>query len=142
MINYLASIYRDMKVKEKAQEVIRQLKEQHELIVISSRNKNIPETEQITRDWLEQNGIVYDRLILNTTSNIHFFNKIKVCKDYGVEVMIEDHLELARELSEFIPVILFDYPYNRQLSSDRIIRVKTWDEVLHHIDRLNAKRGD
>jgi len=133
---YLGQIYRP---KEQAVEVIGQLKEQHDLLLITSRNRLFPEVEQITMDWLAHNNIVYDRLILNSTSNMHFFSKLEVCLEHGVEVMIEDHHELARELSQLIPVIVFDYPYNRHLESDNIIRVSHWNEVLQWINKLDSK---
>lgn len=134
--NYLERIYREMQPKEQAIEVIRQLKEKHELLLITSRNQQFPLVEQVTRDWLERYSIVYDRLILNTTSNMHFFSKLDVCLQNGVQVMIEDHHDLIMELSRFLPVIAFDYPYNRHLASDNIIRVTHWNEVANWVDRL------
>ncbi len=136
---HLGKIYREMQPKEQAAEVIRQLKDEHDLLLITSRNRHFPEVEQITMDWLKYNHIVYDRLILNSTSNMHFFSKLEVCRENGVEVMIEDHHELARELSQLIPVIVFDYPYNRHLESDNIIRVSHWNEVMQWINKLDSK---
>jgi len=67
---------------------------------------------------------------------MHFFNKLNVCLEYGVDVMIEDHHELAAEISAILPVILFDYPYNRHLESDNIIRVNTWNEIKTWINKF------
>lgn len=134
--NYLDKIYREMQPKEQAIEVIRELKEKHELLLITSRNQQFPLVEQVTREWLTHYDIAYDRLILNTTSNMHFFSKLEVCLQYGVELMIEDHHDLILELSQVLPVIAFDYPYNRHLAADNIIRVTHWNQVMKWVDRL------
>lgn len=135
---YLGTIYREMKPKEEAVETIKQLKQEHELILITSRNQNFQKVEQLTIDWLRHYGIPYDDLILNATPNMHHFSKLEVCMQHGVQLMIEDHHDLAWELSRAMPVILFDYPYNRHLSSDSIIRVKHWNEVLDRVKQLPA----
>jgi len=137
---YLGRIYAEMQPKEQAIEVIRGLKREHEVILITSRNRQFPQVEEVTVNWLAQNGIVYDRLILNTTSNMHFFSKLAVCLENQVEVMIEDHYELVSEISPIIPVIMFEYPYNRHLSSDNIIRVKHWNEVRQWVNQYQLQR--
>ncbi len=136
---YLGTIYREMKPKEKAVAAIKQLKQKHELILITSRNQNFHEVEKVTRDWLQHYEIPYDDLILNTTSNMHHFSKLEACMQNGVGLMIEDHHELAWEISQEMPVLLFDYPYNRHLSSENIIRVKHWNEVLTWVEQLPAR---
>lgn len=137
---HLGRIYDEMQPKEQVTEVIRDLKKQHELILITSRNSQLPATEEVTVNWLERNGVFYDRLILNTTSNMHFFNKLDVCLENQVDVMIEDHYKLVSEISPFLPVIMFDYPYNRHLLSDNIIRVKHWSEVKQWVDQYQPDR--
>jgi uncharacterized HAD superfamily protein len=129
LVDYLGRIYSNMQPKDQAVEVIRQLKKQHELVLITSRNRMFPEVEEVTKQWLDQHGVLYDRLILNQTDNMHFFSKLDACLQNGVEVMIEDHYELVSEISPHIPVIMFDYPYNRHLQNDNIIRVKHWREI-------------
>lgn len=126
---YLGPIYRDMRPKEKAVEVIKGLKQEHEIILITSRNRQYPQVEEATTNWLAQNGVDYDRLILNTTSNLHYFSKLAACRENRVELMIEDHYELVRELSVHLPVIMFDYPYNSHLNSENVYRVQHWDHV-------------
>jgi len=65
---------------------------------------------------------------------MHFFNKLKVCMDNNIQVMIEDHHELIKEICPFIPVVAFDYPYNSHLTNSNIIRVKDWSEIKSFID--------
>lgn len=134
--NYLSRIYREMRPKEQAVEVIHHLKEEHELFLITSRNYQFPMVEEVTLEWLQSYDIAYDRLIMNATPNMHHFSKLGVCQEHGIELMIEDHHDLALELSQAIPVILFDYPYNRHLASDNIIRVQHWNEVMDCLNRI------
>jgi uncharacterized HAD superfamily protein len=133
---YLASIYREVKPKEQAREIIEQLQKQHQIMLITSRNYQYPGVEDVTREWLKEYGIPYDKLILNPSSNMHYFDKLAVCMQNGVNLMIEDHHDLAQELSEFMPVILFDYPYNKHVKSENIFRVGNWREAYQWIDNL------
>jgi uncharacterized HAD superfamily protein len=133
---YLATIYREVRPKEQAREVIAQLHERHQVMLITSRNYQYPGVEMVTRKWLQENGIIYDKLILNPSSNIHYFDKLSVCMQNGVDLMIEDHHDLARELSQFMPVILFDYPYNQHVQAENVFRVNNWSEVCPLVDRL------
>lgn len=59
-----------------------------------------------------------------------------------VDLMVEDHHDLAQELSQFIPVILFDYPYNRKVKSENIMRVSNWSEAQQWIAQLNRASGN
>jgi len=137
---FLPEIYKNIRPKELAAEVMQELKKDHELILITSRNRRFHNVEEVTADWLDRNNIVYDRLILNTTDNMHFFNKLEVCVKNDIEVMIEDHHELIRAISPVLPVIVFDYPYNRHLANDNILRVSSWAEVKPLIDDFSLRQ--
>ena len=137
---YLARIYYEMKPKDQAAEVLAELNKQHEIILITSRNLKFPQVKEATISWLKRNNISYDRLILNATSNMHFFSKLSIRQEYQVDVMIEDHYEPVSELCPLLPVIMFEYPYNRHLQADNIIPVKHWSEVKHWIDFLHSRK--
>lgn len=140
--NYLGRIYANMQPKDQAVDVIRELKKQHELILITSRNKKFPAVEEVTCNWLQQYGVPYDRLILNKTSNMHFFSKLDVCRENGVEVMIEDHYELVSEISPHMPVIMFEYPYNQHLQNENIVRVNHWREVAGWLGQYQSQQNN
>ncbi len=129
LFQYLGHIYREMRPKEKAVEVIRELKKDHHIILITSRNQQYPQVEEATSVWLKQHGVEYDRLILNATSNMHYFSKLAVCLENQVDLMIEDHHDLVSEISAHMPVLMFDYPYNSHLKADNIIRVRHWEHI-------------
>ncbi len=138
--HYLGLIYTNMQPKEQAVKVIQELKKQHELILITSRNQKFPAVEEVTRNWLHQHEVPFDRLILNQTSNMHFFSKLEVCRENGVNVMIEDHYELVSEISPHLPVIMFKYPYNRHLKNDNIIPVNHWQEVAGWLEQYQPQQ--
>lgn len=136
---HLTDIYRQVQPKPHAAEIIEELHQLHRIILITSRNQLHEEIAAITLDWLKQHGIVYDKLIMNQTVNMHFHSKLADCLDNEVELMIEDHHDLARELSDYFPVILFDQPYNIQIMGDNIIRVQDWLAVRDIIQRIKVK---
>ena len=134
--NYLADIYRQVQPKPHALEVIRQLHAEHQIILITSRNRRNESVAAITLDWLKKYNVAYDKLVMNQTDNLHHFSKLADCLENGVEIMIEDHHDLALEISAQLPVILFDYPYNYHLRNDNIFRVQDWLEVQQTINQL------
>lgn len=136
---HLTEIYRQVQPKPHSLEIIRELHENHRIILITSRNQNNDEIEAITQSWLQSHEVPYDKLVMNRSENMHYHSKLADCLENSVELMIEDHHDLARELSDYFPVILFDYPYNVQLKRDNIFRVQSWLEVRDMINQLQAE---
>jgi uncharacterized HAD superfamily protein len=139
--NYLESIYREVMPKEHVTETIQRLQKDHRIVLITSRNYRFPDIEKVTREWLEKYKIAYDELVLNATPDMYHFSKVAVCMQHKVNIMIEDHHDLAQELSSFIPVILFDYPYNKKVESDNIFRVTNWAEAYDWVEKLTQVPG-
>jgi uncharacterized HAD superfamily protein len=137
---YLKDIYTHVAPKPNALDVISALHLRHTLILITSRNQRDAAIKAITLEWLSRYRVEYDQLVMNDTENMHHFSKLAACLENHVEVMIEDHHDLSRELSEHIPVIMFDYPYNTHLEADNIIRVHDWLEVQAIITTMAAKK--
>ncbi|CFX00695.1 5'(3')-deoxyribonucleotidase [Syntrophomonas zehnderi OL-4] len=133
---HLADIYRQVLPKPQAVEIIRELHQENRIILITSRNQRDEAVATVTREWLELHQIEYDKLIMNNTDNMHHYSKLADCLDNGVELMIEDHHDLAWELSSYFPVVLFDYPYNAHLQHDNIIRVQSWPEVRQAVNQI------
>ncbi|HEX3011198.1 MAG TPA: hypothetical protein VHQ70_04060, partial [Syntrophomonadaceae bacterium] len=69
---YLERIYQEVKPKEHVSTIIRQLKKDHEILLITSRNRQSSYIENVTRKWLMTNGIIYDKLLLNSTSDMYY----------------------------------------------------------------------
>jgi uncharacterized protein len=126
---YLTDIYQHVAPKPYALEVIRDLHQRHSITLITSRNQRDQTIKATTLEWLSRNQIEYDKLVMNSTSNMHHFSKLESCLDNNIDVMIEDHHDISLELSRIIPVVMFDYPYNAHLDATNITRVRDWLEV-------------
>ena len=48
--------------------------------------------------------------------------------------MIEDKPDTLLEIKEYIPVICFDAPYNRDIDNNNLYRVFNWNQVLDIIE--------
>ncbi|OPX88080.1 MAG: 5' nucleotidase, deoxy (Pyrimidine), cytosolic type C protein (NT5C) [Pelotomaculum sp. PtaB.Bin104] len=98
------------------------LKKYHDIFIITARKKKF---EEETRSWLQQNGILYDDLIL-----LGSYDKKETCVENGLGVMVEDTLEIGLEVSAAgIPVILMDAPYNQGNLPELIYRRHSWSEI-------------
>ena len=93
------------------------------------------------KKWLRKNRFYYDKLILCDEKKAAN-EKLRHCRRYKISLMIEDNPETALTLAEHgITVILFDAPYNKNVVSERVIRVKNWGEAGIILKKLIYK-GD
>ena len=117
-----------------ASEIINKLKqEENEIIFITARLTNIKncETENITKETFRKYNIPYDKLIMNVD------DKLKFCKENGVEVFIEDSYETCKSLQENgIKAYLMTTKMNRNIVDEKIERVSSWNEVYEKITNL------
>lgn len=64
-------------------------------------------------------------------------DKLKVCKDEGIELFIEDSYDTCKELTENgIKSILMTTKMNEKIETENIPRVYNWDEVYEQIKLL------
>lgn len=104
----------------------------YELIAITGRNEEYAKPG--TMLWI-------DKYFPNVFTSVHFTshisktlrkNKSVVCKELGVELMIEDSLDFALELADnSIASFLLEKPWNKQRTEMHplITRVKDWEEI-------------
>ena len=114
-----------------------ELKEKgHELFIITHRNNDIVGK---TEEWLEKH---FPRVFAGAHfGNAYSFSgegrkKSDICKELGVEVLVDDHMENVRDCaSAGIRVLLFDQPWNRQETTlpPGVERVLSWEEVVGKI---------
>lgn len=125
-----------------ASEVINKLKEKHKIYFITARSdmdrdskeRSIIEIEKITKKWLEENNIPYDRIFFPGV------DKRQVIIDNKIDVMIEDSAENIELIGDLTEVIVFDAIYNKEIKNK--IRVNSWYEILYYIERLENKNID
>lgn len=121
-----------------AQEVLKNLAEEHELHVITSRPVDV---SKVTLAWLND-------FFPDLFSSIHFTsdwvlqpetNKMKAdcCLELGIDILIEDYLPYAEECAACVKkhILLFDRPWNHSpINKPNITRVCGWLEVLKFIN--------
>jgi len=129
---YGKELYVKAPAKKFASEVIKKLKEyNNEIYIITARKKNdewFPielreKTEEITIKWLEENEIIYDKICFDSK------DKVKICKELGIDIMIEDDPENIDVLIETTNVFIFDTPYNRLEKYKDVKRVYSWYDI-------------
>ena len=63
--------------------------------------------------------------------------KSDVCKELGVEVMIEDSLSQAKEIAPCVrKIFLLDCPWNQGDLPMNVARVYSWDEIVEGLGEL------
>lgn len=104
----------------------------NEIYVVTVRKNNdewFSETlkkdvERITKKWLKDNGIYYDKIFFNI-KNRGFF-----CKENDIDFMIEDDPKNLKALIENTEVIVFNYSYNRDREFENLIRIYSWSVYM------------
>lgn len=101
----------------------------HELYIVTGRgDKDVEQTEL----WIEGH---FPRVF----ADVHYATsrkKSEICKEVGVEVLIDDNPDIALDCANAgIRVLIFDQPWNRRLEFPKNVeRVYSWDEVLKKLD--------
>ena len=137
-VDHFLSIAKSAKIKEHAYEVIQDLFENgNEIYLITARGeerKIFYGAEALTLAYLKEHGICYTDIVFNCT------DKAKVCKDYGIDVMVDDsirHCEAVRNAG--IRSILFTSCVNEALPTT-VTRVKDWWELEKEL-KYSAKKN-
>ena len=112
--------------------------EGHELYIITARyftendKKRVDSsiTEVISK-WLKQNNIYFDKIIFSPE------DKLEICNENKIGLMIEDAPYNVKALSNYIPVICFNAVYNQNCSGENIIRCYSWYDIYEKIKHIN-----
>ncbi|OHE78906.1 MAG: hypothetical protein A2107_12875 [Verrucomicrobia bacterium GWF2_62_7] len=113
------------------------LAKQHAIILVTGRPRHYVEIE--TKAWLRQHKISYDELIFVDSGQ----DKLQAALGAGqrLDLFIEDSYEYGKPLADAgIPVLLIDYPWNRDIAAHQFIRrIKSLAEVPKIIAELEAR---
>lgn len=113
-----------------AAEIIDKIKnENNEIYIITARSSSKwddvnGEMNNILISWLNNNNIKYDKLIVSK-------EKLEICKNYKIDIMIEDKTENINSISTKIPVICFNANHNKNLKGNNIYRAYSWYDVYY-----------
>ena len=122
-------------VRKYAKEVIEKLKEKNEIYLITARDEyGMPEDyygkmEELTKQWLLKNNIVYDKLIFTN-------EKLEACIENKIDIMIDDSPSKIYEVAKEIKTFCYDVQYNRDVKGENITRVYSWYDILSKIEEL------
>lgn len=93
--------------------------------------------EQQTLNLLEKNNLKIPVIFSGHDSSKKGKNKSEICVGKKIKLMIEDASHHALDCANLgINVILFDKPWNKNVTHKNITRVKSWKEVLEIIKIL------
>ncbi len=130
-----------LNVKSGAKEYIDKLKEEGHLIyIITGRdNEDHLDPYNITKKWLDDNLIYYDKLILTKSYKDDKHGKSKKCIENNIDIMIDDSSSICKDCIDYgIETLLMDTPYNRQ--NKDIKRVYSWKEIYEYITKHSKEK--
>ena len=105
--------------------------EGNEIHIITARSEpTVIEPYNITKDFLDENNIAYDKIVVNCK------DKYTYCKENDIDIMIDDEPRNINSISEIMPVIAFEGIHNEECVGTNIIKVNTWDEVYEEYLKL------
>ena len=129
--NNIERIAKKLEVIAGAKEYIYKLHEDgHFIYIITGRdNGEYTEPYNMTKEWLDNNNIYYDDLILTDAYDKHA--KTEKCLEYNIDIMIDDSIRICSDcIKNGITTILMDTLYNRY---SNIQRVKSWKEFYGYV---------
>lgn len=106
----------------------------HEIHIISRRDTSSAQA----LEWLDTHGF----LSLIPTSRIHFVHtytqKEDICQQHSIELHIDDSPEVFELLQTPRHHILFDQFGHHQTDEQKYISVRSWQDILHSLKRLDC----
>lgn len=131
---YLLQYMEKCPIRNFASEVISKLNENNDIYIITARNNEglgeNDDVQNITKKWLSENNVKYKEIIFSGE------NKLEVCKQNKIDVMIEDSPKNIMELSKEIKVMCFNNQYNSDVEGKNIVRVYSWYDVFRKINKM------
>ena len=138
--NNIERIVKELNIIEGAKEYIDKLKsEGHFIYIITGRdNGEYTDPYNMTKDWLNDHDIYYDKLILTNSYDKH--EKAEICIENSIDIMIDDSVRICNDCIESgITTILMSTPYNKY---SNIKRVCSWKELYEYVSNYKTNKID
>ena len=117
--------------KINAIESIKKLKEEgNQIYLITARfpSKKF-DVEELTKNWLKKNHILYDELILNSQ------DKVAVAKKKQIDIFIDDSIKHCTEMvNAGIKTYIMDSTLNKDFNNEQVERVNSWTSLYQKIE--------
>lgn len=110
--------------------VLKKLKNMgHNIFIVTARTDKYDDMPyERSKNWLDKNGIVYDRLIIGAT------DKAKVCHDLEIEIFVDDQLNNCIKLAQGgIKTIRIT---NSKKEYPNIINMENFEQIFEYICKL------
>ena len=127
----------NIKIVSWAIEWVQKLKEKwYKLKIITARRAEL--YEDYTNKWIEKYypNIFEEIIFANHFDEENTRTKSEICKEHGIEIMIEDNPDYAKELAgNWIKTFLLEKPWNKWkcVNTKNIVCVKSWEEIVEKI---------
>lgn len=110
-------------------------KDGHQIYLLTHRkNKYWKDPENITKQWLAENQIYYDKLIFTLTTD-----KSPECKEYKTDIMFDDSVSnCVKMVKAGIPCYVYKTRYNENYKKN-LKMVKTWKELYETVSKKALK---
>ena len=118
------------KPRENVVEVIRKLKDDgNEIIIITARDTEFHDDPyQLSKKWLDENNIYYDKLIVNAR------DKRIACKEEKIDLFIDDNLNNCLAVKSIgIKTIRV---CNKENSNEELICFNNWKDIYDYIQTI------
>lgn len=130
---YIFDLMVSIPTRPYAAKVIHNLREMgHEIIILTARdnryltNQYANTMDFYVEEWLNKNNIEYDGILSGSG------NKKDKCLKNNIDIMIEDKASNVLEISNHIPVLCFDAPYNLNINKNNVYRVYSWYQIYKY----------
>ena len=130
---YIFDVMISIPTRPFAGNVLKLLKEMgHEIIILTARDNRYLTNQYANtmnfyvEEWLNKNSIPYDEIIAGPGK------KKDKCLKHKLDIMIEDKASNIKEISNIIPVLCFDAPYNQKIEKDNVYRVYSWYQIYKY----------
>ena len=134
---YYEEIIKKVNIKTFAANIIKELKESGDKIFLITARWNLKDNniEQITKDWLKENNVKYDKLIINAKE------KLKFVKENNIEIFIDDSCRNCKDIeyNSNAKVFIMDTRVNQNLEDEKITRVYSWPHLYKEIKKLKEE---
>ena len=116
-------------------EVIKKLRKQgHRLIAITARGGVYEREIELTKQRFEKEEIYFDEVIFKSE------NKEKICRENGIEIMIEDKPANVESISKLgVKVFYFRSPELPHIHRENIFEVYNWGQILRLISNMKKE---
>ncbi|MBI2405472.1 hypothetical protein HYV21_00240 [Candidatus Microgenomates bacterium] len=136
-------LYHEAEPLPHAVPVLQNIGQNHVIHYVSARPTHLNET---TVSWLSRHGLLFPetgvhlstRAVSPNIGNTALDHKVAAINAIGAHLVIEDHQEVAEAMN--VPVILLDWPWNRNATAHHITRVAGWHEIEAAVERLAKLR--